>query len=54
MDYRITIIQDENNVNSVYIELLNMATGEIVTSGKAMLDKQAIISCITYMIDEHL
>jgi hypothetical protein len=54
MDYRVTITQSEENVNSVYIELLNMATGEIVANGRAMLNKQAIINCITYMLNEHL
>ncbi len=54
MDYRITIQQDGENILSLYVELLNMVTGEIVTTAKCMKDKLALQACISYIIEEHL
>ncbi len=53
MEYRISITQQANS-EIVDIEVYNFITGEVIATGTAMFTKQAIIRCITAMLDEHL
>jgi len=52
MDYRIQIAQV--NETEVYIELLDMKTGLIITSGSALADKKAIRIAVDVMLDIYL
>jgi len=48
-------IDYQEDVDNIYVQLINNWTGEIVSSGTATAsERQAVLNCIDYMLSEHL
>lgn len=48
-------IDYQEDLDNLYVQLINNWTGEIVASGTATAsERQAVINCIDYMLREHL
>ncbi len=56
MKYSFTIdIDYQEDVDNIYVQLINNWSGEIVASGTASAtEHQAVLNCLDYMLKEHL